>query len=240
MSTIEGHNHPEPFIFIAYHSSERSYATHLRKQLESLGFSVWWDQNVRSGEEWNEEISRKLREASCVVVLWSQRAYASDWIKHEASTAKALEKYAPCKIENVDVVGPLGRFQVRSLVGWDESSGTAEFPGLIESIEGLLGKSRNKDVTLATEFPRWPPIAPREWRDKVLALARTLSFALIVLFAFTISALTYRLVAKLQSAVTLIQAVTQQTKEAVDNQQARIDSLDVKTDYVIQQVHDKK
>ena len=47
-------------IFLSYASEDREQITALVHAMESLGWSVWWDQRIPTGREFDEFIEEKL------------------------------------------------------------------------------------------------------------------------------------------------------------------------------------
>ncbi len=74
-------------------------ARRLAQWLESLGYSVWWDTSLIAGQNWPKELEFKLRVSKRVIVLWTPRAAASDWVKFESNLALSEDKLIPLVIE---------------------------------------------------------------------------------------------------------------------------------------------
>lgn len=74
-------------IFISYASENREQAHKLASALETLGWSVWWDRHIITGQAYDQVIERELNDAKSVVVLWSGHSIASEWVKNEAAAA---------------------------------------------------------------------------------------------------------------------------------------------------------
>ena len=58
-------------IFISYKREDQPTARKLADALESEGWSVWWDPKLRAGEHFDDVIEKALKEAKCVIVMWS-------------------------------------------------------------------------------------------------------------------------------------------------------------------------
>ncbi len=80
-------------VFISYSSRDVDVARRLQHllQVAPIGARVWRDE--RSIErDWSREIAQALAGSDAVVLLWSEHAAASAWVRHEWMTARALEK----------------------------------------------------------------------------------------------------------------------------------------------------
>jgi len=134
----------QPRVFVSYAGEEGRYAQRLQDALERLGYEVWLDQKIRPGSAWHDEIERRLAAAGAIIVLWSKRSAASDWVRYEAAYATGRGVYDGCRIEGgFEIPPPYGRLQVSPLVGWDGTPATAGFPSLLASLQTLVGPPRN-------------------------------------------------------------------------------------------------
>jgi hypothetical protein len=50
-------------IFISYASENREQAHKLASALETLGWSVWWDRHIITGQAYDQVIERELNDA---------------------------------------------------------------------------------------------------------------------------------------------------------------------------------
>jgi pimeloyl-ACP methyl ester carboxylesterase len=122
-------------IFISYARADRDAAAVIAAWLEAQGYAVWWDGSLAGGENFSRRIEQELAAAGAVVVLWSQAASGSDWVRDEAATAKAAGKLVPATIDGA--APPLG-FQglhTIALTGW--RTGDAGFATLLHAIAAL-------------------------------------------------------------------------------------------------------
>jgi len=61
-------------IFISYARKDLSRVEPIARALESLGYGVWWDADLRAGRRFHQDIERELAAARCVLVVWTQAA----------------------------------------------------------------------------------------------------------------------------------------------------------------------
>ena len=88
-----------PDIFLSYNREDSDTARRFAEGLEREGFSVWWDQTLRSGEAYDEVTEAALKAAKAVVVLWSPRSVVSRWVRAEATIADRNKTLVPVMIE---------------------------------------------------------------------------------------------------------------------------------------------
>jgi hypothetical protein len=134
-------------IFISYKREEQPQAKVLAVALERQGWSVWWDPKLRAGEHFDDVIERALREAKCVIVLWSRRSVESRYIRDEATYALNREKLVPVAIEDVRPPFRFEGLQTARLSDWDGSGTSGEYQKLVQDLRSVLGA---------------PPAAPAE------------------------------------------------------------------------------
>jgi pimeloyl-ACP methyl ester carboxylesterase len=134
-------------VFISYARTDRDAAAALAAWLEAQGCSVWWDSSLAGGENFSRRIEQELAAAAAVVVLWSQAASGSDWVRDEAAAAKAAGKLVPASIDGASP--PLGFQGLHTipLAGWH--SGDAGFATLLRAIEALGVKPKTQEARAA-------------------------------------------------------------------------------------------
>ncbi|MDH5226559.1 MAG: TIR domain-containing protein [Gammaproteobacteria bacterium] len=86
-------------VFISYAREDAEVARRFADAFRSAACSVWWDDELRSGEAFDESIERALREAKAVVVLWSKASVISRWVRAEATLADRNRTLVPVTIE---------------------------------------------------------------------------------------------------------------------------------------------
>jgi adenylate cyclase len=86
-------------VFISYAREDAETARRFADAFRAAGCSVWWDDELRSGEVFDESIERALRDAKAVVVLWSKASVASRWVRAEATLADRNRTLVPVMIE---------------------------------------------------------------------------------------------------------------------------------------------
>ncbi|MCA9467402.1 MAG: toll/interleukin-1 receptor domain-containing protein [Nitrospira sp.] len=125
-------------VFISYASEDRQVAQTLAAGLDQAGVTVWWDRQIQVGSEWDKTIEDALAAARCVIVLWTDHAKHSRWVRAEAREALAQEKIVPVMMAAHAI--PLAFTGIQSLkfLEWDGSAGTPEFAILLDVIRAKL------------------------------------------------------------------------------------------------------
>ena len=84
-------------IFISYKREERRLAERLSIALEQLGFDVWWDFELLSGDRYRNVIRAVIDQCSAAIVLWSKLSVDSDFVMDEATSS--LDSISENRIE---------------------------------------------------------------------------------------------------------------------------------------------
>ncbi|MEO0975027.1 MAG: toll/interleukin-1 receptor domain-containing protein, partial [Pseudomonadota bacterium] len=71
-------------VFISYQRDDKPYAEGLAHALAERGYSVWWDVDLLSGQDFSDEIAEVIRQSRGAIVLWSERSVRSRFVKDEA------------------------------------------------------------------------------------------------------------------------------------------------------------
>jgi hypothetical protein len=79
--------------FISYsHSHDRRYADALAAHLVKAGVPVWYDQEIVSGDRWDQLIRDQIASCAVMIVVMSPGSDASRWVKLELNEAERLRK----------------------------------------------------------------------------------------------------------------------------------------------------
>jgi formylglycine-generating enzyme required for sulfatase activity len=160
-------------IFLSYARSDQEKVHILAEALAKQGYSIWWDPDIRAGTRYAKVIKNKLKNAQCVIVLWSEHSVESDWVLDEAGLAK--DKLIPILIDKVDI--PLGFGQIHTLdfMDWQGILPHPTFNLLLDSVVEIMGPPAAGD----TVFQKLS--SEERWKEQKETLTNTIGmkFALI-------------------------------------------------------------
>ncbi len=86
-------------IFISYATEDRILASELASKLQKRGYTVWWDRELVSGDNFRDEIVNQIALAKSVVVIWTSTSIRKDWVLSEAQRAHSQKKLSPVRHE---------------------------------------------------------------------------------------------------------------------------------------------
>jgi len=124
-------------IFLSYSREDVDRAVTISRALVEAGLSVWFDRHIPTASRWENEISRELERARCVLMLWSHHAMSSDWVRREGLAGFERAVLVPVRIEDCDIPDEFGSIQFADLTSWDGSS-TTELTEVLRCIRSQM------------------------------------------------------------------------------------------------------
>lgn len=143
-------------VFI-YAQADKPRVAALVKAIEALGLSVWWDERLRTGVEYEREIEQQLDEAKAVVAVLSRAALESAYVRAEAAEAQRQGKLTPVRIEPVKPPLFSRGIQFEDLSDWLGDTAAVEFQDLAAQLTaqvfGEAAASRLPAMASAADNP---------------------------------------------------------------------------------------
>jgi hypothetical protein len=127
-------------IFVSYDRADRQRARELVETLEKRGWSVFWDSAIRVGVRYEDLIEEEIYKCRVMVVMWSPRSVASEWVRDEASFGLKLRKLMPVLIEPTRIPFKYDGLQTADLIKWRPGSETPVFQHFTQSIAESLDR----------------------------------------------------------------------------------------------------
>jgi adenylate cyclase len=139
-------------IFISYARSTEREARAIGEALRALGYGVWRDDELPAHRAYADVIAERLASAKAVVVVWSDEAARSEWVRSEAEKARSNRKLVQLRLDSAELPMPFDQIQCAELVGWN---GDPRHPGwkkVTDSVAALIDKTA--DPKAAAQAPR--------------------------------------------------------------------------------------
>lgn len=150
-------------VFISYKREERPRCVAIYNALVDLKLSVWFDGRIEPGTDFDREIEREVRGAGAVLVLWSELAADSDWIRAEARTGRQKDRLVAIRLD--DCLPPLEFASVQAVDlfdhrdvssgDWQSSEGWRQIVGRIGRLVGRPGLGDYVHAEQEAEPGRW-------------------------------------------------------------------------------------
>ena len=125
-------------VFISYAREDKPHVKRLADAFTAArGWSVWWDQRLRSGERFPREIQDALTHSRCVLVVWSPRSVESDWVCAEANEGWQRSILVPLQVQECEPPLPFRQTETADFSGWNGAATSPLFLKLTEDIQRI-------------------------------------------------------------------------------------------------------
>jgi TIR domain len=183
-------------IFISYAREDEAWVSSLAAEFERQGHSVFWDRHIPPGQTWRSYIGKALKQARCVVVVWSVHSVDSEWVIEEAEQAKRRGVFVPVFKEDVETPIGFGQIQAADLSRWRPGQSSNQLQILSTAVRKLLdcspagasaGQGLDGPVSGKDHFsPKHvvPSRVPYQHKLKLLVLTATGIMIMLALYVF--------------------------------------------------------
>lgn len=162
-------------VFISYSRRDQEMVALLARAIEAEGYDVWWDAELPPHQSYGDVITAKIAMAKAALVVWSEEAVKSEWVRAEADMARNQRKLIQTALNNVMPPLPFNQIQYAEMGGW---RGEADHPGWRKvrmSLADLCGPRDGPSPPQEQRVRDWrpppPPEAPYQPADTPVAPA---------------------------------------------------------------------
>ena len=89
---IKAYNGNEPYAFISYSHQDRDAAMEIIEQMNRDSFRVWFDEGIKPGSEWDDNIASHIENCGVLIALISSNYLSSENCRDELNFARDLLK----------------------------------------------------------------------------------------------------------------------------------------------------
>ena len=125
-------------LFVSYSREDKARAAEIVHLLEDHGWDVFWDQEMRSGTLWPKVLEEELKQARCLVALWTTTSIDSRWVRIEAYEALQGEKLVPVLLDKVRPPLEFRQTQTFDLIGWNGDRSDPRLSQLLADLTELV------------------------------------------------------------------------------------------------------
>jgi DNA/RNA endonuclease G (NUC1) len=118
-------------VFVSYARADVAIVAAMVNSLRDEGFTVWFDESIYAGAEWETLLLGTLSAAKAVLVVWSRHSITRPWVLREAQLARAAGRLVPIRIDDCDIPPEFEDIQVADMTGWDGHSNPRLAPLLV-------------------------------------------------------------------------------------------------------------
>lgn len=125
-------------VFLSYAREDQERVADLVHALVDRGWTVWWDRQIPPGARYEDVIERELQSARCVVVVLTEAALTSTYVRSEAAEARDRGILLPVLLDDVRVPMSMNQTQCADLRRWpgDHGGMTSLLESMAELIDG--------------------------------------------------------------------------------------------------------
>lgn len=145
-------------VFISYARETATAARAVADAVQRRGYEVWLDDQIPAHREYADVISERIDAASAVLVIWSEQAVRSQWVRSEANRGRENGTLVQLRIDQARLPMPFDQIQCVELIDWSGDDSHSGWQKILESIDALV------------EGPA-PFVAPPESREQKASLA---------------------------------------------------------------------
>jgi hypothetical protein len=113
-------------VFISYSRVDHARVHPIADRLTALGYSIWWDKQLRAGQAFVDEIERQLDASRCVLTAWSSTARDSTWVYAEAARGLDAKKFLQVRLDGAQLPLPFDALQAPDFSTRDPDWGQLE------------------------------------------------------------------------------------------------------------------
>lgn len=128
-------------VFLSYAREDADLAARVVALLEARGFRVFWDLDIRAGDDWRAKLESKLREVGVVVVLWSGASVGSRWVLLEAAFGHSRSALVPVKIDACALPLSFRDLNTLSMVDWTGDAAPPDADRLLQAVRALIDEA---------------------------------------------------------------------------------------------------
>ena len=137
-------------VFVSYKKEDLKSAERVVEALKASGLSVWWDDGLTPKTAWDSEIERRIAESASVLVLWTPRSIASEWVRTEAHYGQDRGKLVPVMLEQCAIPLAFMLRQTINLCDWNGDTAHRQWRKLLAWVGDLIAtKPGNANIPQA-------------------------------------------------------------------------------------------
>ena len=159
-------------VFISYSRADKDKVAILARMIANEGYDVWWDADLPPHVSYGDVITAKIGEAKAAVVVWSETAAKSEWVRAEADVARNQKKLIQTSIGEVIPPLPFNQIQCAEIGDWDGAPDHRGWSKVKQSLSALCGEKTSAAAKAApqdtaekeapTQPPKTAPTAPQQ------------------------------------------------------------------------------
>ncbi|MHA7819428.1 MAG: toll/interleukin-1 receptor domain-containing protein [Erythrobacter sp.] len=146
-------------VFISYSRADEAAVRRLAQKIEAEGYEVWWDAELPPHKSYGEVIQEKVAACKAAIVVWSQTAGQSEWVRAEADLARNSKKLIQTALGDIMPPLPFNQIQFADIGDWQGEDDHSGWRKVKASLAELCGPREPSAVAGAggSAIPATPP-----------------------------------------------------------------------------------
>ena len=121
-------------VFVSYARGDQQLAQRVAEQLTGAGFTVWWDTDLLPHNRFATVIEEQIHAARAVLVVWSEAAAMSPWVRAEAELGRAEGKLIQVSVDESTIPLPFNQYQSADLRHWHGNQTDPQWLKILASV----------------------------------------------------------------------------------------------------------
>jgi serine/threonine protein kinase len=161
-------------LVLSYCRESKDFVGRLALTLKERGIDVWYDNDLLPGEDFSKVIEEHIITSAAVLVVWSDSACKSKWVKAEASRANDYDKLLQAVCERCELPLPFNSMNYTDLSSWKGDSEAAEISKIVGAVQAEIQRRQEDEpisvasARAAKDFPEIAKILNEEARVQVI------------------------------------------------------------------------
>lgn len=162
-------------VFVSYARGDQQLARMVADRLGAAGFSVWWDTELLPHNRFASVIEDEIRAAHCVLVIWSEAATVSPWVRGEAELGRTEGKLIQVAVDGSPIPLPFNQYQIADLRKWRGDKANPNWQKVLASVAHFQSETDDQPDGPPAKARRHQPIG----RNLKLAIAGVAALAVV-------------------------------------------------------------
>ena len=149
-------------VFVSYARNDQRWAARVAEHLFGAGFTVWWDTDLLPHNRFATVIEEQIRAARAVLVIWSEAAATSPWVRAEAEAGRRDGKLIQVLVDESQIPLPFNQYQSADLKRWHGDEADPQWRKVLESVTLLTSNGPHQEGTSPSTHAQTRSVAGKQ------------------------------------------------------------------------------
>jgi adenylate cyclase len=125
-------------VFLSYARPSAATAGRIAAALRDQGYSVWFDEQLPAHRAYADVIATELDSARAVLVIWSEAAAQSQWVRSEANRAREKGNLVQARLDGTRLPMPFDQIQCAELARSGDVHAGSGWQSIVSAVAALV------------------------------------------------------------------------------------------------------